>query len=218
MHPGKPAFRYRRCDPPACFPHTDTRRSWRAPGGGVWADSESAASREGAAIMSSSSKRNLPRVLAMRLSEEDGNRVDAAAAEFGMSGGQYARHVVLEAADIVPAYVLGPRKPKARIAEEDAETLRELLRELQRQGNNLNQLAYQCNARGGIVPGTNTRLDALRSVQAPLVHEILLRLRGAFQMPDKPAEKYHENPFGGDTFIPADDDKIDFLMGVENGR
>lgn len=116
---------------------------------------------------------NFPRSFAFRLTEEDGERLDAAAAAAGTTPGEWARQVVSSALGI--AYLR--RSMRRRIA--NADLLRRLLGELGRQGNNLNQAAARLNAERTVdAVAARQAIEAIRAGQASVVTAIVAALGG----------------------------------------
>ena len=100
---------------------------------------------------------NFPRAFAFRLTEADGDHLDAVAAAEGITSGEWARRVV--GAELGIAYTR--RRIKARVA--NADVLRRLLAELNYQGNNLNQIAHKMNSQKGLDATASQELEAIRT-------------------------------------------------------
>ena len=81
-----------------------------------------------------------PRSFAFRLTEADGERLDAVAAAHDTTPGEWARAVVSRAAGLAHERRLMQRRYI------DAAMIRAALAEFNRQGNNLNQIARRLNS------------------------------------------------------------------------
>ena len=105
--------------------------------------------------MAGSNSRQRNRVVTLRLSEAEHDRLQARAAEAGLSVGAFARKAMLGST--------GPRVRRQPTAPRDE--LRRLKGELARVGNNINQIAYVLNSGGLHEPGELTEaLDDLALV------------------------------------------------------
>lgn len=119
---------------------------------------------------------NFPRSFAFRLTEADGRRLDAAAAAAGTTPGEWARETV--SASLGIAY--RRRSMRRRVA--NADLLRQLLGELGRQGNNLNQAAARLNAERTVdAMAARHAIEAIRAGQASVIAAILAALGGTDQ-------------------------------------
>ena len=119
---------------------------------------------------------NFPRSFAFRLTEEDGNRLDAMASAAGTTPGEWARQTISAALGV--AYV--KRSVRRRVAH--ADLLRKLLGELGKQGSNLNQATARLNAEWSVdAAAARHAIEAIRAGQASVVEAILKALGGTDQ-------------------------------------
>ncbi len=116
---------------------------------------------------------NYPRSFAFRLTEVDGERLDAVAAAAGTTPGEWARQMICAALGI--AY--GRRSMRRRVA--NADLLRQLLAAWGRQGNNLNQIAARLNSEKSVdTAAARQAIETIRDGQASLVAATLAALGG----------------------------------------
>lgn len=119
---------------------------------------------------------NYPRCFAFRLTEADGERLDAAAAVAGTTPGEWARKTISGALGL--AY----RQRSMRLRIANANLLRELLGEIGRQGNNLNQVAARLNAERSVdAAAVKHTIETIRAGQASVVAAIVAALGGTDQ-------------------------------------
>ena len=119
---------------------------------------------------------NYPRSFAFRLTQADGERLDAMAAAAGTTAGEWARETVSAALGI--AY----RRRSVRRRVANADLLRQLLGEIGRQGGNLNQATARLNAERDVdALAARHAIEAIRAGQASVVAAILAALGGTDQ-------------------------------------
>lgn len=116
---------------------------------------------------------NYPRSFAFRLTQADGERLDAVAAAAGTKPGEWARMTISKALGIT----YHQRSMRRRVA--NADLLRRLLTELTRQGNNLNQATARLNAERSVDAAAARRaLEAIRTEQASVIAAVVATLGG----------------------------------------